>query len=59
MSRRVSSISAPPRTIRRDVKSKIYRDLFARVSSLLPPGGRFYLQTMVFGRNMIPRRGST
>ncbi|HWE09186.1 MAG TPA: class I SAM-dependent methyltransferase [Solirubrobacteraceae bacterium] len=32
----------------------IYRDLFARVSSLLPAGGRFYLQTMVFGRNMIP-----
>jgi cyclopropane-fatty-acyl-phospholipid synthase len=33
----------------------IYRDLFARVASLLPDGGRFYLQTMVFGRNMIPR----
>src|ERR1700678_2717837 len=32
----------------------IYRDLFVRVSSLLAPGGRFYLQTMVFGRNMIP-----
>jgi cyclopropane-fatty-acyl-phospholipid synthase len=32
----------------------IYRDLFARVSSVLPPGGRFSLQTMVFGRNMIP-----
>src|SRR6478672_13535468 len=31
-----------------------YRHLFARVSSVLPPGGRFYLQTMVFGRNMIP-----
>ena len=35
-------------------QEQIYRDLFARVSSLLPPGGRFYLQTMVFGRNMIP-----
>jgi len=32
----------------------IYRDFFRRVASLLPPGGRFYLQTMVFGRNMIP-----
>ena len=32
----------------------IYRDFFSRVSSLLPPGGRFYLQTMVFGRSMIP-----
>jgi cyclopropane-fatty-acyl-phospholipid synthase len=35
-------------------QERIYRDLFARVSSLLAPGGRFYLQTMVFGRNMIP-----
>jgi cyclopropane-fatty-acyl-phospholipid synthase len=32
----------------------IYRGLFARVSSLLPAAGRFYLQTMVFGRDMIP-----
>ncbi len=32
----------------------VYRNLFARVASLLPAGGRFYLQTMVFGRNMIP-----
>ena len=35
-------------------QEEIYRHLFARVSSVLPPGGRFYLQTMVFGRNMIP-----
>ncbi len=33
----------------------IYRDLFARIAGLLPEGARFYLQTMVFGRNMIPR----
>ena len=32
----------------------IYRDVFERVASLLPDGGRLYLQTMVFGRNMIP-----
>jgi cyclopropane-fatty-acyl-phospholipid synthase len=32
----------------------IYRDVFARVASVLPDKGRFYLQTMVFGRNMIP-----
>lgn len=32
----------------------IYRELFANVASVLPDGGRFYLQTMVFGRNMIP-----
>jgi cyclopropane-fatty-acyl-phospholipid synthase len=31
-----------------------YRSLFANVASVLPAGGRFYLQTMVFGRNMIP-----
>jgi cyclopropane-fatty-acyl-phospholipid synthase len=35
-------------------QEEIYRDFFARVSSVLPPGGRFYLQTMVFGRNMTP-----
>jgi cyclopropane-fatty-acyl-phospholipid synthase len=36
-------------------QEEIYRDLFERVATLLPDGGRFYLQTMVFGRNMIPR----
>src|SRR5688572_17539690 len=35
-------------------QDEIYRDLFARVASLLPEGGRLYLQTMVFGRSMIP-----
>lgn len=35
-------------------QEQVYRDFFKRVSSVLPPGGRFYLQTMVFGRNMIP-----
>ena len=34
-------------------QEEIYRDLFARVARLLPDSGRFYLQTMVFGRNMI------
>ena len=33
--------------------------LFARIASVLPEGGRLYLQTMVFGRNMIPSRRST
>jgi cyclopropane-fatty-acyl-phospholipid synthase len=32
----------------------VYRDLFSRVASVLPEHGRFYLQTMVFGPNMIP-----
>jgi cyclopropane-fatty-acyl-phospholipid synthase len=35
-------------------QESIYRDFFARVSNVLPDKGRFYLQTMVFGRNMIP-----
>jgi cyclopropane-fatty-acyl-phospholipid synthase len=30
----------------------IYADLFARVADLLAAGDRFYVQTMVFGRNM-------
>jgi cyclopropane-fatty-acyl-phospholipid synthase len=32
----------------------IYREFFEHVAGVLPDGGRFYLQTMVFGRNMIP-----
>jgi cyclopropane-fatty-acyl-phospholipid synthase len=32
----------------------IYQELFRHVATLLPAGGRFYLQTMVFGPNMIP-----
>jgi cyclopropane-fatty-acyl-phospholipid synthase len=35
-------------------QEEIYRRLFARVAGVLPEKGRFYLQTMVFGRNMIP-----
>jgi len=35
-------------------QEEIYRDLFAQIADLLPPGGRLYLQTMVYGRNMIP-----
>jgi cyclopropane-fatty-acyl-phospholipid synthase len=34
-------------------QEEIYREFFARVAGVLPAGGRFYLQTMVFGRNMI------
>ena len=32
----------------------IYRRLFGNLAGLLPEGGRLYLQTMVFGPNMIP-----
>ena len=35
-------------------QEEIYRGFFESVASTLPAGGRFYLQTMVFGRNMIP-----
>lgn len=35
-------------------QESVYRDLFRMVNELLPSGGRFYLQTMVFGPNMIP-----
>ena len=38
-------------------QEEIYRGLFSNVAGVLPPGGRFYLQTMVFGRNMIPEEG--
>jgi len=34
-------------------QEKIYNDFFKTVSDLLPVGGRFYLQTMVWGKNMI------
>jgi cyclopropane-fatty-acyl-phospholipid synthase len=32
----------------------VYGGLFAQVADVLPAGGRLYVQTMVFGRNMIP-----
>jgi cyclopropane-fatty-acyl-phospholipid synthase len=41
-----------PEDYRSGRQDEIYGDLFARVASVLPAGGRFYLQTMVFGRNM-------
>jgi cyclopropane-fatty-acyl-phospholipid synthase len=35
-------------------QDEVYRSLFANWATVLPAGGRLYLQTMVFGRNMIP-----
>jgi cyclopropane-fatty-acyl-phospholipid synthase len=35
-------------------QDEIYRALFARIASVLPDRGRVYIQTMVFGRNMVP-----
>jgi cyclopropane-fatty-acyl-phospholipid synthase len=43
-----------PQEHRAGRQEEIYRGLFARIASLLPEKGRLYLQTMVFGRNMIP-----
>ncbi|MCW2968166.1 MAG: Cyclopropane-fatty-acyl-phospholipid synthase [Solirubrobacteraceae bacterium] len=34
-------------------QDELYRALFANIAGVLPVGGRLYLQTMVFGRNMI------
>jgi cyclopropane-fatty-acyl-phospholipid synthase len=40
-------------------QDEIYANLFDKIAELLPDGGRLYLQTMVFGRNMIdPERAS-
>ena len=48
-------------------QEKIYNDFFKTIYALLPVGGRFYMQTMVFSKNMLPfeeislnaKRGST
>jgi cyclopropane-fatty-acyl-phospholipid synthase len=42
-----------PEEHRAGVQEKVYRDLFSRIASLLTHRGRLYLQTMVFGPNMI------
>jgi cyclopropane-fatty-acyl-phospholipid synthase len=42
-----------PEQYREGRQEEIYRDIFERVASVLPAGGRFYLQTMVFGRKML------
>jgi cyclopropane-fatty-acyl-phospholipid synthase len=35
-------------------QDQVYADLFANIAGMLPDGGRLYVQTMVWGRNMIP-----
>jgi cyclopropane-fatty-acyl-phospholipid synthase len=35
-------------------QDRIYASLFERVAAMLPAGGRFYLQTMVFGPRVVP-----
>jgi cyclopropane-fatty-acyl-phospholipid synthase len=43
-----------PEAHRAGRQEQIYLELFGRIATLLPDNGRLYLQTMVFGRNMIP-----
>jgi cyclopropane-fatty-acyl-phospholipid synthase len=43
-----------PEDFRAGKQDQVYEELFANVATTLPDSGRFYLQTMVFGRNMIP-----
>jgi cyclopropane-fatty-acyl-phospholipid synthase len=43
-----------PEDYRAGRQDDVYRDVFGRAASVLRDGGRLYLQTMVFGRNMIP-----
>jgi cyclopropane-fatty-acyl-phospholipid synthase len=43
-----------PEDFRAGRQDQLYAGVFANVAGLLPVGGRFYLQTMVFGANVIP-----
>ena len=43
-----------PEEFRAGKQDEVYRDLFGNIASVLPENGRLYLQTMVFGRNMLP-----
>jgi cyclopropane-fatty-acyl-phospholipid synthase len=43
-----------PEDYRAGRQEAVYREIFARIADLLPDGGRLYLQTMVYGRNMVP-----
>jgi len=43
-----------PDEYRAGKQDEVYDNLFQRTASLIPSGRKFFLQTMVFGRNMIP-----
>lgn len=43
-----------PDEYRQGRQEDVYRAIFEHVAAVLPPRGRLYLQTMVFGTNMIP-----
>ena len=36
------------------LQESVYKNFFTKLYDLLPVGGRFYMQTMVFSKNMIP-----
>lgn len=42
-----------PEDYRAGRQDEVYESFFQRMADLLPDGGRMYLQTMVYGRNMI------
>jgi cyclopropane-fatty-acyl-phospholipid synthase len=42
-----------PADYRAGRQAAVYGAIFSRIASVLPDGGRMYLQTMVYGRNMI------
>src|SRR2546421_1647698 len=46
-----------PEDYRAGRQEDVYRDVFDRAAGVLGNGGRMYVQTMVFGRNMIPIDG--
>jgi cyclopropane-fatty-acyl-phospholipid synthase len=43
-----------PEDYRAGKQDEIYRSIFEHTASVIEPGSRFYLQTMVFGPSMIP-----
>jgi cyclopropane-fatty-acyl-phospholipid synthase len=43
-----------PEDFRAGHQDELYQSIFGRIAGVLPERGRFYLQTMVYGRNMIP-----
>jgi cyclopropane-fatty-acyl-phospholipid synthase len=43
-----------PEDFRAGFQETVYGSLFARIADLLGEGGRLYVQTMVYGRRMIP-----
>jgi cyclopropane-fatty-acyl-phospholipid synthase len=47
-----------PEDFRAGRQEEVYCSIFERTAAVLPPGGRLYLQTMVFGARMIPAQSA-